>query len=100
MINWTEVIISICSIVLTGILIPLLKAKIDESKQEKIIYWTEIAVRWAKQYMSSEEGEKKKEKVLEYLSSKLTELGIKLSLEDIDMIIEAVYEQVKSEVTV
>lgn len=104
MINWTEVIISLCSLVITGILIPLIttrwkeaKAEMSKSTQETIEYWTEIGVRYAKQWLSTESGEKKKEAVLDFVSDKLKELKISVSPSELEKVIEAVYEKVKKE---
>lgn len=104
-IDWTEVIIGICTILITGVLFPLIrtawmqkKSEMTQEQQETIQYWTEIGVRWAKQWLQSESGEKKKAEVMVYVSDKLTELGIKVSAADLDKIIEAVYESVKKEV--
>ena len=103
-INWTEVIISLCSIVITGILVPLIRSKWQESQskltkdqQDTIKYWTEVGVRWAKQWLQSETGEKRKAEVMMYVSDKLHELGIDVSAADLDKIVEAIYEQVKKE---
>ena len=101
MINWTEVIISICTLLITSVLVPFVfktyKSNVSREKQEAIEYWTETAVRWAKQWLQTEEGQVKKKAVKDYLEVKLEELDIDLSLEDLDMIIEAVYERVKKE---
>lgn len=104
MIDWTEVIISLCSLVITGILIPLIttrwkeaKAEMSKSTQETIEYWTEIGVRYAKQWLSTESGEKKKEAVLDFVSDKLKELKINVSPSELEKVIEAVYEKVKKE---
>ena len=104
-IDWTEVIIGICTVIITGVLVPLIrtswlqkKSEMTQEQQETIQYWTEIGVRWAKQWLSSETGEKKKAEVMVYVSDKLTELGIAVSDADLDKIIEAVYESVKKEV--
>lgn len=104
MIDWTEVIISLCSLVITGILIPLIttrwkeaKAEMSKSTQETIEYWTEIGVRYAKQWLSTESGEKKKEAVLDFVSDKLEELKINVSPSELEKVIEAVYEKVKKE---
>lgn len=103
-IDWTEVVISLCALVVTGVFVPCIrtlvkneKATFDQKTQETIEYWVEIGVRWAKQWLASETGEKKKEEVLAYTSSKLTELGIKVTDEDLDKLIESIYEQVKTE---
>lgn len=104
MINWTEIIISLCGLLITGVLIPFIttkwniaKSEMSRETQETILYWTEVSVRWAKQWLSGESGEKKKEEVLQFVSAKLKELKIELSAEELDKIIECVYEQVKKE---
>ena len=101
-IDWTQVIISLCALVITGVIVPCIKtiiankkATLDKKTQETIEYWTETGVRWAKQWLQSESGEKKKEAVLEYLAVKFSELGIDVAEEDVDKLIEAIYEQVK-----
>ena len=103
-INWTEVVISLCALIITGVFVPCIKAIIRNEKaslsqktQDTIEYWVETGVRWAKQWLQSESGEKKKEEVLAYTSNKLTELGIKVSKDDLDKLVESVYEQVKTE---
>lgn len=105
MINWTEVIISLCTLLITGVLVPLIttkwkvaKANMSQSTQDTIEYWVEVGVRWAKQWLYSETGEKKKAEVLEFTSAKLRELKIDVSASELDKIIEAVYEQVKAEI--
>lgn len=103
-IDWTQVIIGICSVVVTGVIVPLLnnlrkdiKNKLTASEQQTIEYWTEAAVRWAKQWLQSESGETKKEEVMYYLTEKIDSLGIKIDAEDLDKLIESIYQQVKSE---
>jgi hypothetical protein len=105
MVNWTEVIISLCTLIITGVIVPLVTAKwkiakseMSKETQETILYWTEVSVRWAKQWLASEPGEKKKAEVLQFVSSKLQELKINVSADELDKIIEAVYEQVKKEI--
>lgn len=103
-IDWTQVIIGICSVVITGVIVPLLnnlrkdiKNKLSTSEQQTVEYWTEAAVRWAKQWLQSESGETKKEEVLSFVLKKTDELGIKIDDEDIDKLIESIYQKVKSE---
>lgn len=103
-IDWTQVIIGICSVVITGVIVPLLnnlrkdiKNKLTASEQQTVEYWTEAAVRWAKQWLQSESGETKKEEVLSFVLKKTDELGIKIDDEDIDKLIESIYQKVKSE---
>lgn len=101
-IDWTEIIISLCSLLITGIIVPIalakykeIKSRRDDQTNKEIEYWTKIAVRWAKQWLQSETGQKKKSEVMKYLSNKLAELNIRISEEDIDKIVEAVYGEIK-----
>lgn len=100
-INWTEVIIGICSIIITGVLVPYFrqkyKANLTADQQKVIESIVETAVRWAKQWLQTEEGEEKKRQVYEYVDRKLAEAKIDMTAEDIDKIIEAIYEKVKKE---
>lgn len=104
MIDWTKVIISICSIIITGVLIPLLRAKyleirenLSEKQRDTVDYWLSVAVRWAKQYLYDYPGAKKKEEVLSFVSEKLISLGIKVPEEDLDKCMEAIYEEIRKE---
>lgn len=104
MIDWTEVIIALCSLLITGVLLPLIttkwktaKAEMSQSTQEIVDYWVEVGVRWAKQWLQSQSGETKKAEVLRFVSTKLAELKINVSADELDRIIEAIYEQVKAE---
>ena len=55
-------IITIICLVITGILIPLIKAKIGQEKFNQIRQFTEIAVRSAEQLYTPEEWKEKKQK--------------------------------------
>lgn len=104
MIHWEEVIIGLCTLLITGVLVPLIRTKwqnakmeLDQNTQDIISFWTSIAVKWAKQWLQSETGEKKKEEVLAFVSAKMQELKIDVTTEELDKIIEAVYSEVKNE---
>ena len=108
MVDWTEIIVSVCALVLTGILIPIAKSLINKVKveiettlneqDEKLVYEiVETSVRWARQWLQSETGEKKKEEVLKYVSERLNALGIEVDADYIDKLIESVYDAIKSE---
>lgn len=103
-IDWTEIFIRFLTIIITMVLIPLIRSYTEKKKSElsadqleTVQYWVEVGVRWAKQWLWSETGQKKKEEVLIYVAGKLLDLGIDISDEDLDRIIEAVYERVKNE---
>ena len=96
-----KVVIGICSIIITSVLVPYLRSKykthLTESQQKTVESIVETAVRWAKQWLQTEEGAEKRRQVYEYVDRKLTEAKIDMTAEDIDKMIEAIYEKVKKE---
>ncbi len=79
-------ILSIASALITGLLIPYLKSKIDQTQRAKTLDMIAIAVKAAEQiYTRHNEGKSKKAFVLEWLRSK----GIKLSENELNVFIEA-----------
>lgn len=108
MIDWTQIIISLCALVITGILIPLVKyfitkvkVEIDTSltEQERQLVYdiVETSVRWARQWLQSESGEAKKQEVYKYVSEQLVKIGIDVDADYLDKLIEGVYDAIKSE---
>ena len=67
MIDWTELIIGIASIVVTAVLIPLLREKSKQIKTESLNYWLRVLMAAAETYFSDGEGKKKKEWVIDQL---------------------------------
>lgn len=72
--------------------IPYIKLNIGESKLEHISYWINTFVRAAEMLFGEKTGEEKLNYVIENISIKLDELGVKLSEDNIRALIEdAVY---------
>lgn len=90
-----KAIISLLSILITGFLIPYIKNKIGEQKFAKIIEYTDLAIRTAEMIFSVEEYREKKEYVLQYVISKLNEVGIMLTSEDVNNLIESEVNRIK-----
>ena len=88
-------VVTVICLVITGILIPLIKAKIGQEKFNQIRQYTEIAVRSAEQLYTPEEWKEKKQYVYDYILRKVNELGIGLDEADIDLIVEGIVNQVK-----
>ena len=79
-------VISLLGTIITVVLVPYLKSKTTEKQRDNIYTIVTLAVSAAEQiYFKPGEGEKKKEYVINYLSSK----GIKLTVEDLNIFIEA-----------
>ena len=89
-INILQVVLAIVSIVVTGILIPLIKTKIKKEDLEKAIIITDIAVKAAEQiYKESGKGPIKKKYVIDYLKRS----GLNLTDEEINALIESAVKE-------
>ena len=75
----------------------LAQTKLSEDDYKTLLKLTEIAVRWARQWMKTATGEEKKAEVAGYLLRKAQALGLNVDEEDIDKVIEAVYDKIKNE---
>ena len=84
-------IIGLLGTAITAIVVPLIKAKYDAEKRAKVYEYIEIAVNAAEQILKVEDptGQRRKEFVVDYLNSK----GLKISLQDLNMMIEAAVNQ-------
>lgn len=68
MIDWTQVILGVIGVLLTGILIPLIKSKLDESSRSKLDYWVRYFMVAAETDIKGEKmGEVRKQWVLQQL---------------------------------
>lgn len=83
-------IISLIGVVLTSLVVPLIKTKVNKNKLTIAEMWVNVAVAAAEQIFSApQQGTNKKIYVIEFLNSK----GIKLTEEELNVLIEAaVYE--------
>lgn len=83
-------VISLLGTIITIVLVPYLKSKTTEKQRDNIYTIVTLAVSAAEQiYFKPGEGKKKKEYVINYLSSK----GIKLTIEDLNIFIEAAVKE-------
>lgn len=83
---WT--IVSLC-------LIPYLRTKADKERLEQVHYFVEVAVKCAEQIFTPEERTKKKEYVMEIVRQKCFNLGIDITYDQLDTIVEGVVYTVK-----
>lgn len=85
-------LVSIAGAILSGILIPLIKAKTTKEQREDVFEWVKIAVYAAEQMAAAGLIQlPKKEYVVNYINKKLEgkEIALQLSEEDLDTMIEA-----------
>ena len=84
--NIFYVVLSIVSVLITGVLVPLLKQKYGKEKIVNVMEAVDIAVKAAEQiYTKTGQGQLKKK----YVLMRLNEQGIKLSEKELDDMIEA-----------
>ena len=84
--NIFYVVLSIVSVLITGVLVPLLKQKYGKEKIVSVMETVDIAVKAAEQiYTKTGQGQLKKQ----YVLMRLNEQGIKLSEKELDDMIEA-----------
>lgn len=85
--------------VLTYVVVPAIKtwhrSKLTKDQRDTLNYWVDIGVRWAKQWLQTDTGVEKKEKVMQFVLEKVEELGLPYTEDDIDKAIEAVYGSIK-----
>ena len=84
--NIFYVILSIVSVLITGVLIPLLKQKYGKEKVTSVLEAVDIAVKAAEQiYTKTGQGQLKKQ----YVLMRLNEQGFKVTEKELDDMIEA-----------
>lgn len=89
-INILQVVLTLLSVVITGIVIPLIRAKVSKTDLEKALVIADIAVKAAEQiYKESGKGPIKKKYVIDYLKNS----GLSLSDEEINALIEATVKE-------
>lgn len=85
-----NVVLAIVSIVVTGILIPLVKTKISKDKLEKAVTTAEIVVKAAEQIFNGPgQGVIKKKYAIEYLKKS----GLNLTDDEINALIESAVKE-------
>lgn len=90
LINIILALITLLSTIITYLLVPYLKSKTTERQRNNIYTLVMLAVQAAEQiYFKPGQGKDKKIYVVDYLSSK----GIKLTVEDLDLFIEAAVKE-------
>lgn len=94
MMDWTPIILGVLAIisaVITGFLIPWLKARTSNEQQQEVQTILRMLMGAAEVYFTSEQGKEKKEWVI----SKLEEYGI--DGKEVGNMIEGMYRQMLSE---
>lgn len=85
-----KVVIPVMGAIITYILVPFFKSKTTKQQRENIYFWVRIAVQAAEMiYNESGKGKDKKQYVIDFLTSK----GINMTIEELDVLIEAAVKE-------
>lgn len=89
-------VITILVSLVTAFVIPMIKAKFNQTQLEKLDYYLKLAVRCANQIFTPEQWESKKNYVTAYITDVVnSKLHLTLSADDIQVLIEGCVNQTK-----
>jgi LL-H family phage holin len=87
-------IISIAGALVSAYVIPWIKTKISAQDMETIVFWVRFAVRCADQLFTPEQWAEKKQYVMNYIIDMANKLGLKLTEQDINVLIESAVNEI------
>ena len=90
-------LISLMGVIVTYYLIPWLKTRIEDYKLKQLFSFIEYSVRWAEQEFTPEENKKKKGMVYNKAREYLKRIGLELTDEQLDTIVEGIVNEVKKQ---
>ena len=93
-----KVVVAVCAALVTVYLVPYIKTLKEDKRYGQIIKLIEVAVRAAEQTIKGAGmGEAKKLAVMDYVSRYMDSIGIKVTTEQLDHLIECAVYQMKQE---
>lgn len=92
-----EVVLTLAVAVITGVVVPYVRSKIESDKLAKLDYFIELGIRSAEQIFDGDgKSEEKKKYVVNYITEVINRnLKIDITPEELDTIIEGMVNNVK-----
>ena len=90
-----EAIVTVVIVLISAYVIPWLKGKIGDDKYALIVEFAEIVVRSAEKLYTPDEYAQKKRYAVEMVQKKAEEIGITITADEINAIIEGAVQSVK-----
>ena len=92
-----EVVLTLAVAVITGVVVPYVRSKIETDKLSKLDYYVKLGIRSAEQIFEGDgKGEEKKKYVVNYITEIINRnLKIDITPEELDTIIEGMVNNVK-----
>ena len=91
----TEAIVTVVVVLITAYVVPWLKGKIGENKYNQILSFTDTCVRAAEKIYTVEQWSAKKSYVLDMVEKKAEEIGIQITAEELNAIVEGAVKAIK-----
>lgn len=92
-----DAVVALVSVLISAVLIPYIKSKVDAEKLAKIEEYASTAIRCAEQIFTPEEWLEKKEYVTSYVARKAQDIGIDMTSEDVELLVEGFVHLIKKE---
>ena len=90
-----EAVVTVVIVLISAYVIPWLKGKIGDDKYALIVEFAEIVVRSAEKLYTPDEWAQKKRYAVEMVQKKAEEIGITITADEINAIIEGAVQAVK-----
>ena len=92
-----EVVLTLAVAVITGVVVPYIRSKIETDKLSKLDYYIKLGIRSAEQIFDGDgKGEEKKKYVVNYITEIINRnLKLDITPEELDTIIEGMVNNVK-----
>lgn len=87
-------IIGLCAAVITYVVVPWIKSKTNEQKQDDLLKWVKLAVAAAEQIYDATQGTVKKKAVIEYIKAQ----GFVIDESKLDTAIEAAVNELHNKI--
>lgn len=91
-----RLIIALCGVLVTKVIIPWIQGKIGMERFHNLSIYAGLAVKAAEQTFGGGMGPEKKSAAREYIIKKAADLGVILTGDDIDKMIEAAVLEIKA----
>lgn len=83
-----KVVVAVLSVIITSVIIPYIKSKVDSTKYNDFLTLVEKCVEAANQIYTPEQWAQKKQYVLKIVENYCIEHGVKITAAEVDAIIE------------
>ena len=92
-----EVVLTLAVAIITGVVVPYIRSKIETDKLSKLDYYVKLGIRSAEQIFDGDgKGEEKKKYVVNYITEIINRnLKIDITPDELDTIIEGMVNNVK-----